>query len=146
MSLQSSSDDCDPHEGLHEGKEGNYRLQVTQFVQRLEYWHKDLTDTLVTSITVAPVHGRAVAYLGTADGRHVQVKASHSSVHLGKKRGAHLHRNSSSWSWTGPEAAAAAGEVSFAQCSCKCDRKPELLDAHSLKLQVIQEGGGLKVL
>uniref|UniRef100_A0AAQ5X5D1 receptor protein-tyrosine kinase n=1 Tax=Amphiprion ocellaris TaxID=80972 RepID=A0AAQ5X5D1_AMPOC len=58
---------------IHEGKEGKYRLQVTQFVQRLEYWHKDLTNTLVTSITVVPVHGRAVAYLGTADGRHIQV-------------------------------------------------------------------------
>uniref|UniRef100_A0AAQ6AH38 receptor protein-tyrosine kinase n=1 Tax=Amphiprion ocellaris TaxID=80972 RepID=A0AAQ6AH38_AMPOC len=55
------------------GKEGKYRLQVTQFVQRLEYWHKDLTNTLVTSITVVPVHGRAVAYLGTADGRHIQI-------------------------------------------------------------------------
>uniref|UniRef100_A0A671VB69 receptor protein-tyrosine kinase n=1 Tax=Sparus aurata TaxID=8175 RepID=A0A671VB69_SPAAU len=54
-------------------KEGKYRLQVTQFVQRLEFWHKELTDTLVTSITVVPVHGRAVAYLGTADGRHIQV-------------------------------------------------------------------------
>ncbi|KAL7402401.1 hypothetical protein ABVT39_014453 [Epinephelus coioides] len=69
----SSSDDCGPHEGIHEGKESNYRLQVTQFVQRLEYWHKELTNTLVTSITVVPVHGRAVAYLGTADGRHIQV-------------------------------------------------------------------------
>ncbi|XP_032378784.1 hepatocyte growth factor receptor [Etheostoma spectabile] len=69
----SSSDDCDPHEGIHEGKEGKYRLQVTQFVQRLEYWHKELTNTLVTSITVMPVHGRTVAYLGTADGRHIQV-------------------------------------------------------------------------
>uniref|UniRef100_A0A671VBM4 receptor protein-tyrosine kinase n=1 Tax=Sparus aurata TaxID=8175 RepID=A0A671VBM4_SPAAU len=59
--------------GIHEGKEGKYRLQVTQFVQRLEFWHKELTDTLVTSITVVPVHGRAVAYLGTADGRHIQV-------------------------------------------------------------------------
>uniref|UniRef100_A0A665VE10 Hepatocyte growth factor receptor n=1 Tax=Echeneis naucrates TaxID=173247 RepID=A0A665VE10_ECHNA len=52
---------------------GKYRLQVTQFVQRLEYWHKELTNTLVTSITVVPVHGRTVAYLGTADGRHIQV-------------------------------------------------------------------------
>ncbi|XP_029290542.1 hepatocyte growth factor receptor isoform X2 [Cottoperca gobio] len=69
----SSSDDCDPHEGIHEGKEGKYRLQVTQFVQRLEYWHKELTNTLVTSITVGPVHGHAVVYLGTADGRHIQV-------------------------------------------------------------------------
>lgn len=69
----SSSDDCDPHEGIHEGKEGKYRLQVTQFVQRLEYWQKELTNTLVTSITVVPVHGRVVAYLGTADGRHIQV-------------------------------------------------------------------------
>uniref|UniRef100_A0A4W6BV19 Hepatocyte growth factor receptor n=1 Tax=Lates calcarifer TaxID=8187 RepID=A0A4W6BV19_LATCA len=59
--------------GIHEGKEGKYRLQVNQFVQRLEYWHKELTNTLVTSITVVPVHGRAVAYLGTADGRHIQV-------------------------------------------------------------------------
>ncbi|XP_071313534.1 hepatocyte growth factor receptor isoform X2 [Trachinotus anak] len=69
----TSSDDCDPHEGIHQGKEGTYRLQVTQFVQRLEYWHKELTNTLVTSITVVPVHGRAVAYLGTADGHHIQV-------------------------------------------------------------------------
>lgn len=74
VSLQTSSDDCDPHEGIHEGKEGKYRLQVTQFVQRLEYWHKELTNTLVTSITVVPVHGRAVAYLGTSDGRHIQVE------------------------------------------------------------------------
>lgn len=72
--LQSSSNDCDPHEGIHEGKEGKYRLQVTQFVQRLEYWHKELTNTLVTSINVVPVNGRAVAYLGTADGRHIQVR------------------------------------------------------------------------
>uniref|UniRef100_A0A7N6F5Y0 receptor protein-tyrosine kinase n=1 Tax=Anabas testudineus TaxID=64144 RepID=A0A7N6F5Y0_ANATE len=50
-----------------------YRLQVTQFVQRLEYWHKELTNTLVTSITVVPVNGRSVAYLGTSDGRHIQV-------------------------------------------------------------------------
>ncbi|XP_054631731.1 hepatocyte growth factor receptor isoform X2 [Dunckerocampus dactyliophorus] len=72
----SSSDDCDPHEGIHEGKEGKYRLQVTQFVQRLEYWHKDLTNTLVTSINVVPVNGRAVAFLGTADGRLIQVRFS----------------------------------------------------------------------
>lgn len=72
--FQSSSDDCDPHEGIHEGKEGKYRLQVTQFVQRLEYWQKELANTLVTSITVVTVHGRAVAYLSTADGRHIQVK------------------------------------------------------------------------
>uniref|UniRef100_A0A7N8YBD4 Hepatocyte growth factor receptor n=1 Tax=Mastacembelus armatus TaxID=205130 RepID=A0A7N8YBD4_9TELE len=83
----SSSDDCDPHEGIHEGKEGKYRLQVTQFVQRLEYWHKELTNTLVTSITVVPVNGRAVAYLGTTDGRHIQVLFSrfaspHVNVHL----------------------------------------------------------------
>uniref|UniRef100_A0A8D2ZDX3 receptor protein-tyrosine kinase n=1 Tax=Scophthalmus maximus TaxID=52904 RepID=A0A8D2ZDX3_SCOMX len=58
------------------GKEGKYRLQVTQFVQRLEYWHRELTNTLVTSIAVVPVHGRAVAYLGTADGRHIQVLCS----------------------------------------------------------------------
>lgn len=74
--LQSTSDDCDPHEGIHEGKEGKYRLQVTQFVQRLEYWHKELTDTLVTAITVVPLHGRTVVYLGTADGRHIQVKSA----------------------------------------------------------------------
>ncbi|XP_030587480.1 hepatocyte growth factor receptor [Archocentrus centrarchus] len=83
----TSSDDCDPHEGIHEGKESTYRLQVTQFVQRLEYWHKDLTNTLVTSITVAPVHGRAVVYLGTIDGRQIQVLFSrfaspHVNIHL----------------------------------------------------------------
>ncbi|XP_068169012.1 hepatocyte growth factor receptor isoform X2 [Antennarius striatus] len=72
----TSSDDCDPHEGIHEGREGQYRLQVTQFVQRLEYWHRHLAHTLVTSITVVPVHNRAVAYLGTADGRHLQVLLS----------------------------------------------------------------------
>ncbi|TNN32355.1 Hepatocyte growth factor receptor [Liparis tanakae] len=72
--LVSSPDDCGPHEGIREGKEGEYRLQVTQFVQRLEYWHRELTATLVTSITVVTVHGRAVAYLGTADGRHIQVQ------------------------------------------------------------------------
>lgn len=70
---QTSSEDCDPHEGIHEGKEGTYRLEVTQFVHRLEYWQKELANTLVTSLTVAPVHGRAVVYLGTADGRHIQV-------------------------------------------------------------------------
>uniref|UniRef100_A0A3B4UX50 Hepatocyte growth factor receptor n=1 Tax=Seriola dumerili TaxID=41447 RepID=A0A3B4UX50_SERDU len=73
--------------GIHEGKEGKYRLQVTQFVQRLEYWHKELTNTLVTSINVVPVHGRAVAFLGTADGRHIQVLFSrfaspHVNIHL----------------------------------------------------------------
>ncbi|KAM4554342.1 hepatocyte growth factor receptor [Fundulus diaphanus] len=75
----TSSDDCDPHEGIHEGREGKYRLQVTQFVQRLEYWHKDLKNTLVTSITVVPVNDRTVAYLGTADGRHIQVLFSRSA-------------------------------------------------------------------
>ncbi|KAF7645839.1 hypothetical protein LDENG_00197570 [Lucifuga dentata] len=77
--LQSSSDDCGLHEGIREGKEGEYRLEVTQFVQRLEYWHKELTDTLVTSITVTLVHHRTVAYLGTADGRHIQVLFSRSA-------------------------------------------------------------------
>ncbi|KAM9754586.1 hepatocyte growth factor receptor isoform 2-T2 [Menidia menidia] len=79
----SSSDDCDPHEGIHEGKEGMYRLQVTQFFQRLEFFHKDLANILVTSITVVPVRGRTVAYLGTADGRHIQVQFSRfSSPHV----------------------------------------------------------------
>uniref|UniRef100_A0A8C4Z8D9 receptor protein-tyrosine kinase n=1 Tax=Gadus morhua TaxID=8049 RepID=A0A8C4Z8D9_GADMO len=59
--------------GLNEGKEGEYRLEVVQDAQRLEYWQKDLTDTLVTSISVAMVHGHIVAYLGTEDGRHIQV-------------------------------------------------------------------------
>ncbi|XP_057692262.1 hepatocyte growth factor receptor isoform X1 [Corythoichthys intestinalis] len=72
----SSSDECDPHEGIQEGKEGKYRLQVTQFVQRLDYLHKELTGTLVTSIKVLPVHGHAVAFLGTADGRLIQVRFS----------------------------------------------------------------------
>lgn len=76
VSLQSSSEDCDPHEGIHEGKEGMYRLELSNSVQRLEFWHKDLINTLVTSINVVPVHGRTVAYLGTADGRHIQVRAS----------------------------------------------------------------------
>ncbi|KAJ3595885.1 hypothetical protein NHX12_002297, partial [Muraenolepis orangiensis] len=69
----TSSDDCGLHEGLHEGKEGEYRLEVVPYAQRLEYWQKDLTDTLVTSIAVATVHGHMVAYLGTSDGRHMQV-------------------------------------------------------------------------
>ncbi|CAL8319324.1 unnamed protein product [Gadus morhua 'NCC'] len=68
----TSSDDCGLHEGLNEGKEGEYRLEVVQDAQRLEYWQKDLTDTLVTSISVAMVHGHIVAYLGTEDGRHIQ--------------------------------------------------------------------------
>ncbi|XP_034031628.1 hepatocyte growth factor receptor [Thalassophryne amazonica] len=72
-------DNCGLHEGILEGKEGEYRLEVTQFVQRLEYWHKELLNTLVTSITVVPVHGRAVAYLGTAEGRHIQVVFSRSA-------------------------------------------------------------------
>ncbi|XP_077452292.1 hepatocyte growth factor receptor isoform X2 [Stigmatopora argus] len=72
----SSSDECDPHEGTQEGKEGKYRLQVTQFVQRLDYLHKELTGTLVTSIKVLPVHGHAVAFLGTDDGRLIQVRFS----------------------------------------------------------------------
>ena len=46
---------------------------MVQDAQRLEYWQKDLTDTLVTSISVAMVHGHIVAYLGTEDGRHIQV-------------------------------------------------------------------------
>ncbi|XP_037833963.1 hepatocyte growth factor receptor [Kryptolebias marmoratus] len=83
----SSSDDCDPHEGIHVGKEGMYRLELSNSVQRLEFWHKDLMNTLVTSITVVPVHGRTVAYLGTADGRHIQVLVSrfaspHVNIHL----------------------------------------------------------------
>lgn len=76
----TSSDDCDLHEGIHQGREGKYRLQVTQFVQRLEFWHRELTNTLLTSITVAPVHGRTVAFLGTADGRHLQVLFSRFAV------------------------------------------------------------------
>lgn len=70
---QTSSDDCGLHEGLREGKEGEYRLEVVPSAQRLEYWQKDLTNTLVTSIAVATVRGHLVAYLGTADGRHIQV-------------------------------------------------------------------------
>uniref|UniRef100_A0A8C5HJY3 receptor protein-tyrosine kinase n=1 Tax=Gouania willdenowi TaxID=441366 RepID=A0A8C5HJY3_GOUWI len=54
-------------------QESKYRLEVTQFYQRLEYWQKVLTNILVTTITMVPVHGRAVAYLGTADGRLIQV-------------------------------------------------------------------------
>ncbi|XP_056137712.1 hepatocyte growth factor receptor [Lampris incognitus] len=76
----SSSDDCGLHEGIREGKEGEYRLEVTQGVQRLEYWYKQLTNTLVTSITVVPVHGHPVAYLGTADGRHIQVLFSRDAL------------------------------------------------------------------
>uniref|UniRef100_A0AAX7TDP8 receptor protein-tyrosine kinase n=1 Tax=Astatotilapia calliptera TaxID=8154 RepID=A0AAX7TDP8_ASTCA len=77
--LQFSKSHCRP--------ESTYRLQVTQLYQRLEYWHKDLTNTLVTSITVVPVHGRAVVYLGTADGRQIQVLFSrfaspHVNIHL----------------------------------------------------------------
>ncbi|XP_013865722.1 hepatocyte growth factor receptor [Austrofundulus limnaeus] len=53
-----------------------YRLEVFNPAQRLEFWHKDLINTLVTSINVVPVHGRTVAYLGTADGRHIQVLVS----------------------------------------------------------------------
>ncbi|KAM4619365.1 hepatocyte growth factor receptor [Polymixia lowei] len=75
----TSSDDCGLHEGIREGKEGEYRLEVNQFVQRLEYWYKELSNTLVTSIAVAAVHGRTVAYLGTADGRHIQVLVSRSA-------------------------------------------------------------------
>lgn len=74
VSLQTSSDDCDPHEGISEGKESAYRLQVTHFVQRLEYWHTDLTNTLVTSVLAAPVNDGTMIYLGTADGRHIQVQ------------------------------------------------------------------------
>uniref|UniRef100_A0A3B3ZEX9 Sema domain-containing protein n=1 Tax=Periophthalmus magnuspinnatus TaxID=409849 RepID=A0A3B3ZEX9_9GOBI len=66
--------ECDPHEGMHEGRESTYRLQITQFLPRLEYWHQDLSHTLLTSITVATVHARTVAYLGTSDGRHLQVR------------------------------------------------------------------------
>ncbi|KAJ0069764.1 hypothetical protein NL108_013311, partial [Boleophthalmus pectinirostris] len=75
----TSSDECDPHEGMHEGKESTYRLQITQFVPRLEYWHQDLAHTLLTSITVATVHSRTVAYLGTSDGRLLQILFSRSS-------------------------------------------------------------------
>jgi len=70
---QTSTDDCGLHEGLHEGKEGEYLLEVVIPAQRLEYWQKDLTNTLVTSIAVATVRGHLVAYLGTGDGRHIQV-------------------------------------------------------------------------
>ncbi|KAJ0029078.1 hypothetical protein NQD34_004075 [Periophthalmus magnuspinnatus] len=75
----TSSDECDPHEGMHEGRESTYRLQITQFLPRLEYWHQDLSHTLLTSITVATVHARTVAYLGTSDGRHLQILFSRSS-------------------------------------------------------------------
>uniref|UniRef100_A0A3P9LXL3 Hepatocyte growth factor receptor n=1 Tax=Oryzias latipes TaxID=8090 RepID=A0A3P9LXL3_ORYLA len=75
----TSSDECDIHEGISEGKESAYRLQVTNFVQRLEYWHTDLANTLVTSVLAAPVNDGAVIYLGTADGRHIQVLYSRSS-------------------------------------------------------------------
>ncbi|CAL8296913.1 unnamed protein product [Boreogadus saida] len=73
MDTSTSSDDCGLHEGLNEGKEGEYRLEVVQDAQRLEYWQKDLAHTLVTSISVATVHGHIVAYLGTGDGRHIQL-------------------------------------------------------------------------
>ncbi|KAK7916157.1 hypothetical protein WMY93_011918 [Mugilogobius chulae] len=29
---RTSSDECDPHEGMHQGRESTYRLQVTQFI------------------------------------------------------------------------------------------------------------------
>uniref|UniRef100_A0A8C6TD80 receptor protein-tyrosine kinase n=1 Tax=Neogobius melanostomus TaxID=47308 RepID=A0A8C6TD80_9GOBI len=32
------------------------------------HWHRELSGTLLTSITVASVHGRTVAYLGTSEG------------------------------------------------------------------------------
>uniref|UniRef100_A0A8C6TBG6 receptor protein-tyrosine kinase n=1 Tax=Neogobius melanostomus TaxID=47308 RepID=A0A8C6TBG6_9GOBI len=54
--------------GMHMGREGTYRLQVTQYMARLEHWHRELSGTLLTSITVASVHGRTVAYLGTSEG------------------------------------------------------------------------------
>lgn len=86
---QTSSDDCDLHEGIHQGREGKYRLQVTQFVQRLEFWHRELTNTLLTSITVAPVHGRTVAFLGTADGRHLQVTDTANNIASSQRRTSH---------------------------------------------------------
>ncbi|KAM6972942.1 hepatocyte growth factor receptor [Aplochiton taeniatus] len=55
---------------------GSYRLEVTQFVHRLGYWSKLLENTLVTSLVVVPVHNHAVAYIGTADGRHIEVVVS----------------------------------------------------------------------
>lgn len=126
---QSSSDDCDLHEGIQEGKEGKYRLQVTQFVQRLEYWHKELTNTLVTSINVVQVHGRAVAYLGTADGRHIQVKnwlpffcCCCSFVrHIPECGEPRLCGKQQLGTNREPEAAVAA-VVSPLHCSCKCCR------------------------
>ena len=81
MVPQTSSDDCGLHEGLHEGKEGEYRLKVVPDAQRLEYWQKDLTNTLVTSIAVATVNSHLVAYLGTSDGRHIQVNNLDGSQH-----------------------------------------------------------------
>ncbi|XP_072291686.1 hepatocyte growth factor receptor [Eucyclogobius newberryi] len=76
----TSADECDPHEGMHQGREGTYRLQVTQFVPRLEYWHPELSHTLLTSIAVTSVNGRTVAYLGTSAGRHLQILFSRSSA------------------------------------------------------------------
>uniref|UniRef100_A0A674N7B4 receptor protein-tyrosine kinase n=1 Tax=Takifugu rubripes TaxID=31033 RepID=A0A674N7B4_TAKRU len=49
------------------------RWNGTDYNRQAGYWQKVLTNTLVTSITVVTVHGRAVGYLGTADGRHIQV-------------------------------------------------------------------------
>ncbi|CAL9696653.1 unnamed protein product [Knipowitschia caucasica] len=76
----TSADECDPHEGMHQGRESTYRLQITQFMTRLEFWHQELSQTLVTSIAVATVRGRTVAYLGTGHGRHLQILFSRSSA------------------------------------------------------------------
>lgn len=132
MLLQTSSDDCDAHEGIHEGREGHYRLQVTQFVQRLEYWHKELSDTLLTSIHVAQVHGRAVAYLGTADGRHIQVGRSSLSFLLVCVRVTDGERERKRPEWRksdlcgkqqlGTNKESEAAVVSLRHCSCKCSR------------------------
>ncbi|XP_061085911.1 hepatocyte growth factor receptor-like isoform X2 [Conger conger] len=61
--------------GRHE--EG-YRLEITSTMKRLDYFHGQFSDVLLTSIAVFPMGEETVASLGTSTGRVIQVVISRS--------------------------------------------------------------------
>ena len=68
--FQSSSGDSSTC-GRHE--EG-YRLEITSTMTRLDYFHGQFSDVLLTSIAVFSMGEETVASLGTSTGRVIQVR------------------------------------------------------------------------
>lgn len=66
QSTAGDSSTCGRHE------EG-YRLEITSTMTRLDYFHGQFSDLLLTSIAVFPMEEETVASLGTSTGRVIQV-------------------------------------------------------------------------